>query len=96
MIPVYAIALITGLAGLAVWVVRGGDTSHTGSAAGDNRGPGGRARALIGALSGFGLAGMSASFAGWHGLAAAGAAVVAAAALGFYASSWLASGGEAE
>ena len=83
MVWVYAVALIAGLLMLLGWIV--------GSALGawvegwefadpENR-FGATGRSVVAGSVGFGIAGMSATFAGWHPLVAVVAAVLGAAAL---------------
>lgn len=72
MTAVYAIALLTGALLLLGWVVA---TATAGAVAGwevvnPERRFGAKGRGVVAALLGFGLAGLSASFAGWSTLVA--------------------------
>lgn len=90
MIPVYAVVLVLGVAALLVWLVM----AATASSVDDKQewnpeerfGPTGRN--VVAGLLGFGLGGMSASFAGWaSGLAVVGA--VGGAAIGLASARFL-------
>ena len=83
MVWVYAVALIAGLLMLLGWIVGSAlgawvegwefaDPEHRFGAAG---------RSVVAGSVGFGIAGMSAAFAGWHPLVAVVAAVLGAAAM---------------
>ena len=78
MIAIYAICIVVGVVGIFTWVTLGLVSSTFPNRA--HLEPearfGDRGRTVIALLSGFGLGGMSASFAGWNdGLAVVGAAV---------------------
>jgi hypothetical protein len=70
MTPVYAVVLIAGFAGLLVWVAMTaiGATVDGWSRVDPETRFGPRGRFGIAGALGFGLAGMSAAFAGWTGL----------------------------
>lgn len=80
MTAVYAVALIVGILATIAWVA---SVAVAESVPGwkhvdpDHR-FGARGRMLVGGLSGFGLAGMSASFAGWPSVAAFAGAIAGA------------------
>jgi hypothetical protein len=80
MVPIYAVATVVGLVALLVWI---GLTVFAATVTGSERrdpeqrfGPTGRL--AVAAVFGFGLAGMSASYAGWAWFAALAAALVGA------------------
>lgn len=83
----YGAALLLGVVALIAWLVasaiaesvRGWDWLDP------ERRPGPLGRPMIGGLVGFGMAGLSASFAGWPTWAAALAALAGAGAAGWYA-----------
>lgn len=70
MTPVYAIVLIVGVIGLLVWVAMTavGETVEGWRGVDPEARFGVRGRFALAAALGFGLAGMSATFAGWPGL----------------------------
>ncbi len=80
MVAVYAVSVIVGALSLAAWVVVGIVAERPGSVARDPESRfGERGRSIVVAVLGFGLGGMSASYAGWPGgLAFAGALAGAA------------------
>lgn len=83
MVWVYAVALIAGLLMLLGWIVGsalGGWVEGWEFADPENR-FGATGRSVVAGSVGFGIAGMSATFAGWHPLVAVVAAVLAAAAM---------------
>ena len=76
MVPVYAVVLILGVMALLAWLVLGLTASSVDGKEGwdpeERFGP--RGRSVVAGIVGFGLGGMSASFAGWvSGLAFAAA-----------------------
>lgn len=84
MVAIYAVATVLGVIGLLAWITLG----IAASAGGDSTSLdpetrfGERGRVAVGGVLGFGLGGMSASFAGWNaGLAVAAAVAGAAAAV---------------
>ena len=87
MSALYAIAVIVGLVLLITWaglVVLGNSVAGWDSLNPEAR-FGGRGRMAIAALAGFGMGGLSATFAGWATALALLAAVVGAAAMGYVA-----------
>ncbi len=76
----YGLVLGIGLVSLIAWLV-----ASAGTTLDLERRYGARGRAAIGAMIGFGMAGLSAAFAGWRDLAALGAALVGSLAAGWYA-----------
>jgi hypothetical protein len=94
---VYAVALVAGSLGVMAWVVM---AAVAGSVAGrESADPesrfGERARSVVAALFGFGMAGISASYGGWPWPLALIAAVAAAAGLAAVARMLVARGSEA-
>lgn len=82
MVPLYAIAVFLGFVGVAGWVLAGTLASNPDSTVQDPMARfGERLRTVVTATLGFGLGGMSASYAGWPGLAAIAAALGGAALL---------------
>ena len=80
MTAVYAVATVAGLGGLVAWALLRGVRPEGGDARFDpERRFGVRGRMVVAGVTGFGLAGMSSTFAGWGSGAAAAAAVVGAA-----------------
>ncbi len=79
--PIYGISLAVGFVGLLVWVTAvfasGSVKNWEGLDLEQRFGVNGRR--VIAAVLGFGMAGLSASYAGWHAGIAAGAAVAGAA-----------------
>jgi hypothetical protein len=87
MVPIYALATLLGLVALLAWIVL---TVYANTVAGrEGRDPerrfGSSGRFVVAAVFGFGLAGMSASFAGWPWLAGLLAAVAGAIGAGLVA-----------
>lgn len=87
MVPIYALATAAGVVSLLVWI---GLTVFANTVAGrEPLDPEGRfgptGRVAVAAVFGFGLAGMSASFAGWSWLAALAAALAGAIGAGLVA-----------
>ncbi len=78
---VYAGSLLIGFVSLLVWLVVSGLSDGAGS------GSGLVWQRTIGAVTAFGIAGMSATFGGWPSLLAAVGAAVAAVGAGFYVGS---------
>ncbi len=80
MVVVYGIAVLIGGLGLVGWVVW---DAMAGAANAHRPGPtqrfGAAGRTTVTAVLGFGLGGMSSSFAGWHPAVAVGAALAGAA-----------------
>lgn len=72
MTPVYALVLVAGFIGLLVWVAMTavGDTVEGWSRVDPEARFGVKGRFAVAAALGFGLAGMSATFAGWPGVLA--------------------------
>lgn len=92
MIALYAICIVLGVAGIFYWVITGlmASSLHGKAHLEPEQRFGTRGQYLIAGLSGFGLGGMSASFAGWPdglavvaAMAGAVAAVLAARYLGY-------------
>jgi hypothetical protein len=83
MVWVYAFALVAGLLMLLAWIVgvavaawvEGWETADP------ERRFGATGRSIVAGTVGFGMAGMSATFAGWHAILAFAAALLGAAAL---------------
>ena len=87
MVPIYAVATVVGLVALLGWI---GLTVFAATVAGsERRDPeqrfGSTGRLAVAAVFGFGLAGMSASYAGWTWLAALAAALGGAVGAGLVA-----------
>lgn len=79
MVALYAVAVIVGALGLTGWVVAGVLAERPGSSVAQPEARFGlRGRSLVVAVLGFGLGGMSASYAGWPELGALGAALAGA------------------
>lgn len=76
----YGLVLGIGLVSLIAWLVASAGTGFD-----PERRYGARGRSAIGAMTGFGMAGLSAAFAGWSQVAALGAALAGAVAAGWYA-----------
>jgi hypothetical protein len=87
MVWVYAVALIAGFLALLLWIVGValGTWVDGWEFADPERRFGVAGRSVVGGVVGFGMGGMSATFAGWHPALALGAAVLGAAALVFVA-----------
>lgn len=87
MVWVYAIALVAGFLSLLAWIVGValGALVDGWEWADPERRFGSNGRTLVAGVFGFGLAGMSATFAGWHPIVALIAAGLGAAALVFVA-----------
>ena len=83
MVWLYAIALVAGLLMLLAWIVGValGAWVDGWDFADPERRFGATGRSVVAGAIGFGIAGMSATFAGWHTLLAAAAALVGAAAM---------------
>jgi hypothetical protein len=83
MTAAYAIALVLGIIAILAWIaaVAVAETVSGWEHIDPDRRFGARGRATIGGLSGLGLAGMSATYGGWHDVAAFVAAVAGAAAV---------------
>ncbi len=83
MVWVYAVALVAGFLALMLWIV--GVALGTWVDGWEFADPearfGSTGRSVVGGVVGFGMAGLSATFAGWHAALALGAAVLGAAAL---------------
>jgi hypothetical protein len=75
--PVYAIVLVVGVLLLLLWVasVAVAEMVEGWSHVDPDRKYGRRGRIVVGGLTGFGMGGMSATFAGWPAVAALGAAI---------------------
>lgn len=76
MTALYAFALVLGVLGVVTWIARVAIAE-----AADRAAPDARIGELVGAVSGFGMAGMSASFGGLGIVSSFGAAVLGAVAL---------------
>ncbi|MGD2051446.1 MAG: hypothetical protein PVI35_03125 [Acidimicrobiia bacterium] len=81
MVAVSAVALVIGLLGLLGWVAAGtvGESVAGWSRLDPEARFGAAGRAVIAGLVGFGMGGLSSSFAGWPGWATVGAALAGAA-----------------
>lgn len=79
---VFAIALVVGVLALFAWIVAAtaAEIVSGWERLDPERGLGPRARSGVAAILGFGMAGLSAAYAGWPGLAAVSAALAGAAA----------------
>ena len=75
MVVLYAVAVLVGALTLGAWILLGVMAERPGSFVVDPEGRCGlRVRSAVVGVLGFGLGGMSASYAGWPGLAALAAA----------------------
>ena len=82
MTAVYAIATVLGLVGIVGWVLARGSTDGSSPRFDPEARFGPAGRAIVAATTGFGLAGMSSTFAGWSPGVAVIAAIVGAIAMG--------------
>ena len=78
MTAVYAIAIVVGLVGIIAWVVFGvvGTSGAAPSSLDPEQRFGSRGRGVLGSVTGFGMAGISATYAGWNAVIAFAAAIV--------------------
>lgn len=83
MVWIYALALIVGFVALLAWIVGAalGAWVDGWEFADPEARFGATGRSIVAGLIGFGIAGMSATFAGWHAVLAVAAALLGAAAM---------------
>ncbi len=94
MVALYAIAVLLGALGLTTWIVVGVMAERPGSAAVDPEVRFGvRGRSIVAGVLGFGLGGMSSSYAGWPVVAVL-AAATGGAALAVVSGRYLGVGGD--
>lgn len=94
MVPLYAVVVVLGALCLGVWILLGLVAERPGSSVMDPEARYGlRGRSAVAGVLGFGLGGMSASYAGWPSLAAL-AAAAGGAALAVLSGRYLGVGGD--